>query len=142
MEIALSLVAVAISLISLGWNVYKDIFDKGRLRLNASIGLMVPDPSNKTRLFLKITNVGRQPILVNGWGMYIGKGKQRQNYFIMPHYLPKMLAPGEFVTEMTDPEVLAQDVRSIHAWDSLEKKWFTPPKQVKQVKRIWIDSSL
>lgn len=57
-----------VSTIALTWNIIRDIRDKGKLKLNAFIGKMFPDPKDKDYLVVTIANVGRRPIFVKHLG--------------------------------------------------------------------------
>ncbi|HAB52263.1 MAG TPA: hypothetical protein DCE80_08860 [Ignavibacteriales bacterium] len=77
------------------------------------IGKIVPDHTDRNYLLITITNIGRRPVLVNGWGA-IKKEKTKDliGIFITPHGLPRMLREGEYHTEYTDDlSTLSQDLK-------------------------------
>jgi len=64
----LALWGAILSTIAITWNIFRDVNDKGKLKIDAMIGKMVPDHTDKDYLVITITNIGRRPVLVKGWG--------------------------------------------------------------------------
>jgi len=52
-----------VSTIAITWNVLRDIRN-GRLKIEAMVGKMVPDHTDRDYLVITITNIGRCPVLV------------------------------------------------------------------------------
>src|SRR5208283_2398469 len=126
---------------TLGWNVYRDLHDRARLRLSTMVGYLVknaiishafaleewPDKFKDVApsLYLTITNVGRQPVIVQNWAIRTDRTRTGKDNFIYPlTVLPKALKEGEYVIEHTDDlSLLVDGATKIYAWDSCGKKW-------------------
>ena len=79
------------------WTIFRDVTDRGKLRLEGMVGDMVVAGVGVTEtnmLILSITNVGRRPIMAK---MVCGKDGD-QNFFVRFDELPRMVGPGEYVT--------------------------------------------
>ena len=88
----LALWGAILSTIAITWNIFRDVNDKGKLKIDAMIGKMVPDHTDKDYLVITITNIGRRPVLVKGWGGMKKKNvKGARGMYIIPHGLPRML---------------------------------------------------
>ncbi len=111
-----------LSSILLVWNVYRDLTDRGKLRVYCYIGNLISSAGlldKNDYLVYSVTNVGRRPILVTHVG---GKRKKDEfaDFIIITDKLPKMLNPGEFHLEYSpDLSVLDDDLVCLHALDSL-----------------------
>lgn len=124
-----------LSSIALGWNIYRQFTDKGRLSVHCFIGKIVPAMSdNRDYLFYRVTNIGRKPL----WVTHIGGGfKDGDNLIMNPHGpMPKELKPGEYLSEYTpDLSILNKDLRFLGAWDSLGKIYKVDKKVLRMLKR-------
>jgi len=108
------------------WNILRDRGDRGRLKLDAMIGRMYPDHTDRDYVFLTITNIGRRPVFVKGWG-----GRQdpdadghHDGFLTRSPNLPRMLKEGEYVHVFADDlTILGPEIREIHVWDSTGKTW-------------------
>ena len=122
-----ALIAIYGALVStfvLGWNVYRDLTDKGKLKVHCYIGNVVTlaGTSPVDYLVYSVTNVGRKPILVTHLGGR-AKGGEYPDFIIISTQLPKMLNPGEYLLEYSpDLTVLGKNLSALYAIDSLEKK--------------------
>ena len=142
----LAVVAVLISGIAIGWNILRDLTDRGNLKVGCRIGhIVVPgaplDPNYY--LIFHITNAGRRPILVTSIGAQrtrrVTRVSEDRNatYWIQPQSLPKMLQPGEYVIEHTAQLVfLEDDLRYLCAWDSLDRTYKAPRRQLRAVQHF------
>lgn len=110
--LAISIVSVAVASISLGWNVYRDVVMKPRLRVRCMIvSLMTPGQKSAPQLVqVSGTNFGPGELTVDSiegknapiWRRLL----RRAEYFVVMHVrtvplgdtLPKRLAVGEKVT--------------------------------------------
>lgn len=121
----------------MGWNLYRDLNDRGRLRVSCYMGSIVqPGVSiKKNLLFWNVTNVGRQPVMLTHVGGKYGKG----DYFIVntESPLPQMLKPGEYFIGWTDKalDIKERELKTLTAVDSLKKTYKVPWKQVRGVKQ-------
>jgi hypothetical protein len=126
-----------LSTIALGWNVLRDSRDRGRLKIDAMIGKMHPDHTDRDYLVITVTNVGKRPLLVKGWGGMKRKGaSEPRGILIVPRGLPRMLKESEYHIEWTpDLTVLDEDTERIYAWDSSGKEWALTRKQMKRLRQ-------
>lgn len=125
-----------LSSIGMGWNLYRDLSDRGRLRVTCYIGNIVSavGPSDpKDYLCWSVVNVGRRPIMVQ----HIGGITSEKHFLVNSHTpLPKMLAPGESLTEHTeDLLVLGNTLKHLTALDTTGKHHKAPRSQVRALKR-------
>lgn len=142
------------------WKIYTDLRDKGRLKIELTVGRMLsasgaavtmtmtpegPVPinlSDRDRIFMTVTNVGRRPIKVAKVGGFQGArfginrlGLRRQGFIVYPHNLPRMLEPGDSVTEWMDDPKDIEPVRVMYVWDSTGRGWRVPRRVLGQTKR-------
>ena len=123
------------STVAIAWNIVRDVNDRGRLKIDAMIGKMFPDHTDKNYLVITITNIGRRPILVKGWGGMKKKAvKGARGIFIVPQGLPRMLKEGEYHTEFTeDLTILSPELEKIYVWDSTGKYWKVSRKNLRRL---------
>lgn len=118
----IALYGAILSSVLLGWNIYRDLTDRGKLRVHCYIGNIIiscTPPDDTEYLMYIVTNVGRKPILVTHIG---GKKRNKKDFFITSNNFPKMLNPGEYLTEYTpDLSLLNENLVSLWAIDSLGK---------------------
>lgn len=84
-------------------------------------------------LFVSITNVGRRPVMVKGWGaIKKNHAPGKRGIFIVPIGLPRMLKEGEYHNEWT-PELsfISDDLEKIYVWDSVGREWKISRKNFK-----------
>ena len=124
-----------VSSVAITWNVFRDIGDKGKLKIDAMIGKMYPDYTDRDYLFITITNIGRRPVMVKGWG---GRKKKsiegKRGLFIIPRGLPCMLKEGEYHTEYSDDlSIISPELEGLHVWDSHGNEWKVSRKNFKRL---------
>jgi hypothetical protein len=117
------------------WNIFKASQDRRKLKLSAFIGKMYPDHTDRDYLVLSMANVGRRPILVNGWGGEKKKNAEgKKEIFIKPCGLPRMLKEGEDHIEYAhDLSFLNDELETIHVWDSSGKEWHISRKNFRKL---------
>jgi hypothetical protein len=139
----------------LGWTLYRDLLDRGKLQISANVRRIGRSADGKyyavrpdvnvevfPKLFvvMSVVNVGRRPVLWQGWG---GKYRKRQTdgsgFYILPQNLPKMLQEGESHSELTaleaDLRPANENVRRLYVWDAAGKEWALSRKQLKALKK-------
>lgn len=148
----LAFYGAVLSSIGLGWNLYRDLRDRARLKVVAHLGrigkredgqwfvvhpdLQVEGTSKQIFIVLDVTNVGRRPVKWAGWGgahrqLVDGKGK----FIVPPIALPRMLSEGESHMEYTDdPNVIGDNVKRLFVWDASGKRWYVSSRTLKQLK--------
>lgn len=131
----LALWGAILSTIAITWNIFRDANDKGKLKIEAMIGKMVPDHTDKDYLVITITNIGRRPVLVKSRGGMKKKNvKGARGMYIIPHGLPRMLKEGEYHMEFTeDLSIISPELEKIHVWDSTGKEWEVSKKNLKSL---------
>jgi hypothetical protein len=146
-----------VSTFAVAWNVYRDSHDRARLELSTMVGFLTKDgnqqnivahafalekwpeqfKSSSPELFLTITNVGRRPVVVQGWAIITDRKKTGNDYFRYKlTVLPKALKEGEYAVERTvDLSLLVDGAKRIYAWDSAGTKWALPNRQFRRLQR-------
>ena len=114
-----------LSTVAVTWNVVRDLGDRPRLKVEAMIGKMYPDHTDREYVFVTITNIGRRPVVVKGCG---GRKKKhvpgKRGIFIVSIGLPRTLKEGEYHNEWTpDLSFINDDLEKIHVWDSAGREW-------------------
>ena len=119
----------------LGWNVFRDLTDKGKLKVHCYIGnLIFPGgpTDNKDYLVYSVTNVGRRAVLVT----HVGGQKKKKDFMIVPRDLPKKLEPGDYLMEYTDDlSCLSKDLKTLFVIDSLGKQYKVKRATVRNLKK-------
>ncbi len=130
--------SLAASCVALGWNIYRDAIDRGRLRLSCYFG-QIGKPGvglvADNLLIWTATNVGRQPVMVSQIG---GRRRAKPQFWtvVAPDgdQLPKMLKPGEYYTGWaSDFRGIDNEIMDLWVIDTLNRKYRAPKKAVKRV---------
>lgn len=146
-----------VSTFAVGWNIYRDSRDRARLELSTMVGFLIkgrnqqrtvshafalktwPERFKGTspELFLTITNVGKRPVVVQGWAIQADRQKAGSDNFLYPFTaLPKSLKEGEYAVERTgDLSLLVNGAKKIYAWDSSGKKWALPRREFRKLQQ-------
>jgi hypothetical protein len=133
----LALLGTILSTVALTWNILRDIKDRARLKLVAMIGKIYPDHTDRPYFFITMTNIGRRPIMVKGWGCYFRKhpSDNMSAKMMIAKGLPRMLKEGEYHIEYTeDFSILESNVIEIHVWDSRDRKWCLSKKELRRLR--------
>jgi len=133
-----------LSSIGLGWTLYRDLRDRAQLQIDVRVrrivqsedgkwyavnhDLNVADASQQLFVIMSAVNVGRRPVVWEGWGgNYKEPFKGKSNFAIIPRNLPRMLHEGETHSELTmledDLRPAADNVKRLFLWDTTGKKW-------------------
>jgi hypothetical protein len=142
--------------VGFGWNLYRDLLDRARLQVSARVRRIVtgadgrffsvkPDlpvegASEKLYVVMSVVNVGRRPVLWEGWGgKYRKPVNGRDSFYIVARDLPKMLQEGESHSEMTllEPDLRppSENVKSLLMWDASGRYWKLSRKGLRELKR-------
>ena len=133
----LSIWGALLSSIAIGWNIYRDLTKKGKLRVVCYIGNIIDEISgvNETEyLVWNVTNIGQEPIFLTSIGGQTGK----EDYFVInPHQpLPIMLKPGEYIIEYTDDlSLINNNLLSLFASDSIGTNYKASKNQLNYLKK-------
>jgi hypothetical protein len=98
------------------------------------------EASEKLFVAMTVVNVGRRPVLWQGWGGKYHKKKAGKNaFYIMARGLPKMLQEGDSHSELADLGAdlspANENVKQLYVWDPAGKEWALSRKQLKQLKK-------
>jgi hypothetical protein len=149
----LAFYGAVLSSFGFGWNVYRDLLDRPRLKVSMAIRRIVQSPDGKwyqvqpdlpvegasEQLFLvvNVSNIGRRPVKWMGWG---GKWHKREPtggaFIIQPVALPAILKEGDSSSEFT-PELKAAsaNVKQLFIYDSTGKNWYLSRRALKKLKQ-------
>jgi len=122
----------------LGWSIYRDLTDKGKIKLDIFLGNLIElplKPENKeTKLCYHIVNSGRKPTYITGFGAI---KKDNKGYWITPHNLPKTLEPGGYIADYTHEiaKMLHKDIKYLYVSDSLGKKYKFKGRKLNKLKK-------
>jgi hypothetical protein len=145
--------AALLSSFTFGWNIFRDLLDKAKLKVSARLGRLArnevtgqyyavnPDipvhgASEQLFVFVDVTNVGRRPVRWDGWGgKHSKKEAGKDSFSVIPLALPKMLNEGDSHVEWT-PELHGNmdNVREIFVWDASGKHWHLSNRHLKKLK--------
>lgn len=133
----------ALSSVAFGWNLYRDLVDRARLKVKVNIRrvaitatgahyAVAPElrieAANQLYVMMTVVNAGRRQAMWQGWGGQYSKPEHgKKSFFVTPAQLPKMLREGEVHTEMTTLEddlyPANARVKRLYAWDTTGKKY-------------------
>src|SRR5438034_9590690 len=148
----LAVYGAILSSFGLGWNFYRDLQDKARLKVRMNIRRIVPSPDGKwyqvnpdlpvqgasSKLFVvvNVTNIGRRPVKWTGWGGEWHEPRNgRERFIIQPTVLPVMLAEGESCSELTDDlNTAGANVKRLFIYDAADRNWYLSRRALKKLK--------
>jgi hypothetical protein len=132
----LAIYGAVLSSFTLGWNLYRDYIQRGRLRVTCYVGNIVGNPAipaKKKWLVWRVTNVGKEPVVLT----HIGGNSGNTSFIVdtlMP--LPVTLKSGEYFSSQTDDfSVLKADLKYLSAYDSIGRIFKAPRKATRQLKK-------
>jgi hypothetical protein len=146
----LAIYAAIVSSILLGWNLYSELSDRARVKISVSLmrlatgtdgrqftvapHLPTEDASADVHVVVKITNAGRRPVLLQGWG---GEWKTPENgkdkVVVISQGLPRMLKGHESHQEFTpDLSVVSPNIKALYVWDSSGKNWYVSNSELQE----------
>jgi hypothetical protein len=148
----LAIYAALLSSIGLGWNLYRDLRDKAKLKVTASVKrrvwcadgkhyavsphINVAGASDQLFVVIDVTNVGRRPVSWIGWGgKYCVPQNMKDSFVIIPIGLPRTLQEGEFHSEYTENlNTEMENVRQLFIWDASGRNWYLSRRKLKTLK--------
>lgn len=141
--------AAILSTIGIGWHFYRELSDRTRVKISVSLVRLTPGSDGRqfslfpagenagadADVLIKITNAGRRPVTLQGWG---GEWKTPENgrakFTVISQGLPRILNGHESHREFTpDLSVVSPNIKSLFIWDSSGKNWYVPPKELRDV---------
>jgi len=137
----LALWGAILSSFTFGWIFYRDITQRGRLRVSCYIGKIFIsgisiDP--KDYLVWSVVNIGKYPVVL----MHIGGTLKDKTRFIVSTHktMPITLNQGEsFLDYMDDLSVLDGGLISLWAADSLNREFKASKKQLKLLAKNYLE---
>jgi hypothetical protein len=144
-----------VSTAALSVTLYREWLDRAKLQICASVrriafsddGKMVaavaPDvnveASEQLYVMMNVVNVGRRPIVWEGWGGKYHKREKSGNAFhIGGRNLPKKLLEGEshqeFAPLQSDLKPVSDNVKSLFVWNPAGTHWALSEKQLNELK--------
>ena len=146
----LAIYAAILSSIAIGWNLYRELYDRAGVKISDSLmrlatgadgrqvvvapHLPSEDASAAVHVVVKITNAGRRPVLLQGWG---GEWKIPENgkdkFVVISQGLPRMLKGHESHQEFTpDLSVVSPNIKALYVWDSSGKNWYVSNSELQE----------
>lgn len=141
-----------LSSIGFGWNLYRDLHDRARLKVSARVRRIVRSPdgrwyqadpalqvegaSDQLYVVMNVTNIGRRPLVWQGWGgKYVNRVNGKDYFIIIPTQLPQKLGEGETYSELT-PTLIpdTENVRKLYAWDASGRNWYVSERCLKRLR--------
>ena len=146
----LAIYAAIVSSIGLGWNLYRELHDRARVKISLSLmriatgtdgrqfavapHLPTEITSANLHAVVRMTNVGRRPVLLQGWGgewKIPEKGKDK--FVVISQGLPRTLKGHESHHEFTpDLSVVSPNIKALFVWDSSGKNWYVSNKELRE----------
>jgi hypothetical protein len=128
-----------VSTIALSWSIFRDVTDRGRLRVHCFLGSMVAagHSDDRTYLIYQVTNVGRRPVVVThiGGRRLKAPGDAKTGFIIIPRNLPKTLQPGEYLMEYSPDLHDLLGVRAYQAYDSHGRAYTATRSDLKEIRK-------
>ena len=127
-----------VSSILLGWSIYRDLSDKGKLYVYCYLGKeAIPGISISDELWLVyvITNTGKKPVIVTHIGGRYKKTKKNENFtdFMTSSFIKIKLEPGDNIVEKCKLSVLNKPIKHLWVIDALNRVYKINRKNLKNV---------
>ena len=126
-----------LSTVAVTWNIFRGLQDRKKIKVEAHIGIIIPGDVEKKVFYSTMTNVGRRPVYITGWGLLIKRSKgeiKKRGRIIMGRNIPMMLKDGEYNLEYTeDLSTFSDELITVQVWDSAGNKWKISRKNLKQL---------
>jgi hypothetical protein len=131
-----------LSTVLAAWNIYKDIRDRGNIRVEAYLTQWeekdeeTGKSATEYEVEITLTNIGRRPVIVTSVGARESRGLKSKGfseiYFDVRRILPKRLDAGEFVSLERDELFFLVDSKydRLFARDSLGRYYFLPKAEL------------
>ena len=119
--------------LALLWNIVRYFRSRGSLKLEGLYQLDATKPLLPPVFAVRVTNVGSNPILVQGIAIQLKKGSAPSHHFF-PCDKPIMLGRGKFFVQTIDQSGwLPAGSKKIYAWDSSGRHWYLRRKQFRRL---------
>jgi len=147
--IVVSLLSLGVAAFALGWNVYRDVVMKARLRVHVAVSTVMYGPEKRLHLEISGTNHGPGELTIemitgregSRLARLIGKGQEyvviRDNQNPLSTKLPKRILVGERVTLLFPYAAdcfLGQSTTRLGLQDSFGRVHWAPSSKLRAVK--------
>ena len=138
-SIVIELTAIYAALVATGvlvWTIYRDVKDRGHIRLECGFrDIVTPWVGTEEHvLAFRMTNVGSRPVMVTNVG---GRTSKTRGFIVNDDQIPKMLAAGEFpVTFMREFENLKNGATELAAYDSVGRVYKVNRKDIREINAL------
>jgi hypothetical protein len=146
----LAIYAAIASTIALGWNLYRQLQDRTRVKISVSLMQLTTGADGRqlslfplvpgknvgddAHVVIKITNSGRSPVTLQGWGgewKVAEKGKDK--FAVISQGLPRILNGHESHQEFTpDLSVVSPNIKALFVRDSSGKNWYVSERELQE----------
>lgn len=127
-----------VSTLVFGWNLYRDLTDRGSLHVSPSVsqlvgGALVPRTEPRRIIHLRITNRGRRQLWITNVG---GRFARREGFIITTRNpVPMKLEPGALIDETVPVTELVDDALRIvwfAAYDSTGREYRSSSRDTRE----------
>lgn len=124
--------ATAVVSVAVGWSIVRRLRPKCGLRLITLYGIKLQMPPSWHTFALRVTNVGKEPVVVSGIAVRSRGGGEE--HLLASRSLPKRLEPNESIDEPFDlTSGLPRDAEALYAYDSSGEVWKLPKNRLKEL---------
>ncbi len=149
----LAIYGAVISSITVGWNLYRDLHNRPKLKVSASLRMMATRTDGKQyavslnlhvrkasqKIFVEIhaVNIRRPPVSVEYCaGKYRKPIDGDRAFIISPVNFPKMLQQHEYISDFyDDPYLVNNNVSTLCVVDSTQKAWKVSKHNLKRLRK-------
>ena len=133
-----------LSSLAIGWNIFRDVLDKGKLKISCFVGIYTGDPNGGKKIVCNITNIGRKPITATKFMIAYKREKiitLKRWYrscppaFVVPRELPKTLEPTEYIVEMANITPEDKIIKHLCVIDTIGKYYKSNRKDEKEIRQ-------
>ena len=150
--IAISCFSTLIALFALGWNIYRDIVLKPKVKVTLQVSEIltqgVHEEKRPTKIMLKATNFGPGHVVLNGISGFNKHFLRKRKWFVMLHdytdpysrRFPCKLEIGEeciFFFKFKEDSFLKENVQNIAIYDSFGRHHWVPKKDIELSKKFY-----
>jgi hypothetical protein len=151
---ALAIYGAVLATVTFGWNLFRDLRDRGKIKVYASVSRLVWGPtgvplysvkhdfpaegaSKNLYIVMTVANIGRRPMRWEGWGgKYKIPYKGKEGFVCIARYLPKILAEKEHHSEWTEleDEFDLHNLKKLYIWDGIDGEWKLTLRQLRKLR--------
>ena len=72
-NLVIAIYGAILSTIAIGWNIYNNLQDRPKIKIETSIGFFTPDKDKKIFFFIKAINTGKKSLYLSSMGLRTGE---------------------------------------------------------------------